>query len=148
MQDRFRPVYRDLYRAFSDWPEGSVPFPFASFSRGAGEISASIDGVQERLRQNGLPPLREDAQLLLLTCFTQMVYAPLAIAAGGRLEAGGLNYGDDRLVVIIADDLWTIASSAARSNPEASSISAHSVLNVLPTVWDRMKAGASRIWEG
>jgi hypothetical protein len=149
MEDRFRPIYQVLYSTYTEEPDRFIARDFApSVSGGARTVSQSIELAQERLSQSGLPLLREDAKFLLLTCFTQMVYAPLAIANTQR--TAGIGYrGEDDLSGVIADDIWTIASSAAETSPPGiNEISAHSVLNTLPNVWDRIKVGASRLWEG
>jgi hypothetical protein len=140
MQEQFRSIYGTLYSSFSGAAEQSQLRDIQpTITSGARAISQSIDEVQARLRNTGLPQLREDAKFLLLTSFTQMVYVPLTLEGGP--EAGSIT-------AIIREDIWTIATSAAQGNPPGGEISAHAVLNVLPKVWDAVKAGASRLWEG
>jgi hypothetical protein len=159
MDDRFRPIYSDLYESYArshrDVPsqlERELQFRDGLFSRyfdnASSVIFRAIEESQKELEQNGLPILREDAKFFLMICFTQMVYTPLLLAVDVQ-QLQTLVNENPRLDFLVSQDIRTIARNAAQSTEAPDQlISTHALVDSLPSVWGKLRTGATRLWEG
>jgi len=136
MDDGFKPIYDRLYKAYLAGQDAPAIFARDLMVQ---NVNYAIEAIQWERRSNNKPIFREDAKHLLLTCFTEMVYKPLASPDSPIGVPANLS-------TVIQNDIRTIADS---TQPAANQqISAQAVLNSLPTVWGNILSGATKLWEG
>jgi hypothetical protein len=136
MDDGFKPIYDRLYKAYLAGQDPPAVLPRDLMVQ---NVNYAIEAIQSERQSDNKPIFREDAKHLLLTCFTEMVYKPLASNDSPIAVPANLS-------TVIQNDIRTIADS---TKPAANQpISAQAVFNSLPSVWGRILSGAAKLWEG
>ena len=140
MDNQFRPIYERLYESYRT-TSTILPRYSGDSLAAAGAISKEIEEVQDDLRRDQLPQLREDAKYFLLLCLVEMVYVPI------RLEAP--QEGRFELVRSFSEDIKTIAFTASQEAKEKNRdfISTHMVVDALHNSWDKLNSGINSLWE-
>jgi hypothetical protein len=140
MDGAYRSVYADLYSRF---PERLSP----ELRQYAHHVQHAIERAQEQLEKEDAPFLREDGKYFLLINYVEMIGHPLRYPAAPELDVNA-----DELESIMRHDIEVIireSSSRVRGVPRPGpTVSAHAVFNTITTVWEKLRAGATKLWEG
>ena len=140
MDDKFRPVYESLYKSYGATATILPRYSGDSLAI-AGAISKEIEGVQDELKLDQLPQLREDAKYFLLVCLLEIVYIPLRVSTPGQSLLG--------IVPGFSEDIKTIAFAASQEAKQQNRefVSTHMVVDALHNNWNRLKSGVDALWE-
>jgi hypothetical protein len=143
MDDRYRPIYENVYRARTDPSEALAVWEafrpdeardVGTFVRTA--IEASERDGDERTRR-----LREDAKAFLAVNFEDLIIYPLT--AEGDIDG-------DRLQSDVTKDIQMLvseASSRVHPNSPDREISARHVVDALSSNWSRLAVAHHGVWE-
>ncbi len=145
MDQVFRPIYDELYFRYM------AEHGFARTGRSSTALLAinrAIEEAQIQLLRERNVTIREDARYLLLVSFSEMVYRPLSSYNQGGKGRGDDTWDDPELNSLMMEDIRRITTAASERLDYGGEVTAHAILNTLPSIWDRIRTGASQIWEG
>ena len=137
MDERFRAAYETVF----DLYQTSAEAPLEQGGTGGPPVGATlrslINQVDAEFGRTGRH-LRPDGKYFLLTNFYSMVYLPLILASGGRINI-------DELLAIINADIRDIVEDAADQQLQGE-ISGHVLLDSVARRWRFLRTTRLRLW--